>query len=110
MARRKNPENETKEQKKERKLKEQIANSPTRSEKVSWKRKLANLEKIYSKVEPIDEEILDLMAKRQPFLDEMAELRQEMADECIHPYDYLVVKDGYILCKFCNRKLKIIDA
>ncbi len=109
MARRKTPENETPEQKEERHIKEKIANGPTRADKVSWKRKQENLEKLYDKIRPLEEQILSLIAEKQPIFDEMQAIRETMVDECIHPYDYLVVKDGYVECKFCNRKLKIVN-
>ncbi len=106
MARRKNPENETEEQRKIRKVKEKIANGPKRSEKISWNRKMRNLEALYEEIKPIEDEILELLAKKQPIFDKMQEIREEMTNECIHPFDYLVVKDDYIICKFCNKRMK----
>jgi len=50
-----------------------------------------------------------LIAKKQPIYDEMQEIREVMVDECIHPFDFLEVKDDHVLCKFCNRKLKLLD-
>lgn len=109
MARRKTPENETPEQKEERQIKERIANGPKRAEKVSWNRKKANLEAVVEKIRPIEDKILDLIAKKQPLLDEIQEIRTQMIDECVHPFDYLEVKEDHVLCKFCNRKLKLLD-
>ncbi len=109
MARRKNPENETAEDKRIRKIKEKIANGPKRSEKISWNRKRKNLESLYEKIRPIEDKILELISEKQPIFDEMQEIRGTMVDECIHPFDYLVVKDDHILCKFCNKKLKVLD-
>lgn len=109
MARRKNPENETTEDKQLRKIKEKIANGPKRAEKISWNRKRNNLESLYDKIRPIEDKILELVAQKQPIFDEMQEIRESMVDECIHPFDYLVVNDDHILCKFCNKKLKVLD-
>lgn len=109
MARRKTPENETTEERKDRHRKEKIANGPKRAEKVSWNRKLANLEALYDKITPLEDQILDLIAQKQPIYDEMQEIRSTMVDECIHPFDYLVIQDDHILCKFCNRKMKVLD-
>lgn len=106
MARRKNPENETEEDKKIRRVKEKIANGPSRSDKISWKRKLNNLEKLYQKISPIEDKILDLIAEKQPIFDEMQGIREEMMNECIHPFDYLTVDGKEIICKFCNKKMK----
>lgn len=109
MARRKTPENETPQEKKDRQIKEKIANGPERAEKVSWNRKMANLEALYDKIQPLEDEILDLISKKQPIYDEMQAIRVVMVDECIHPFDQLEVKEGHAQCKFCNRKLKLLN-
>ena len=109
MARRKTPENETDKEREDRQIKEKLANGPKRAEKVSWNRKRSNLKALYEKIHPIENEILNLIAKKQPIFDEMQAIREVMVDECIHPFDHLVVNDGYVLCKFCNRKLKLLD-
>lgn len=105
MARRKTPSNETEQQKQERQLKEIIANGPSRSEKVSWNRKMDNMVKLMSKLSPIEEEIIALQAKKIPVFDEIQALRETMVTECIHPFEYLVINEDHILCKFCNKKL-----
>lgn len=110
MARRKTPENETEEQKIDRLLKEKVAGLPSRSEKIAWNRKMSNLRKIYDEhVHPLEEEIIELMAKKQPHLDKMQALRADMVNNCIHPYDHLVVKDGAVWCKFCDTKLTVVN-
>ena len=109
MPRRKVPENESAEDKRIRLIKEKIAGGPDRSAKVAWKRKMSNLEALYDKIKPIEDKILELMASKTPILDEMQTIREEMVCECVHPFDYLVVKEDHVLCKFCDRKMKIID-
>jgi len=109
MARRKTPDNETKAQKNDRLLCEKVANAPDRSEKVSWKRKMKNLQELVDETQPISEEILKLIAQRQPFLDKIQDLRETMVNECIHPFDFLVVEENHVLCKFCNRKIRVND-
>ena len=107
MARRKKLENETEEQAKERLLFEQISNHADRSEKTTWKRKLDNMEKLIEKLRPIEEKILDIIKdEKQPILDEIQTLRGEMVKECIHPFEHLVQKDGYVECKFCNKRIR----
>lgn len=107
MARRKKPDNETDAQAAERKLFEMISNHANRSEKTAWKRKLSNMGMIIEKLQPIEQKILDIMQnEKQPLLDDIAALRKVMVQECIHPYEHLVQKDGYIVCKFCNRKIR----
>lgn len=111
MARRKKPENETVEQALERNLFEKISNHANRSEKTSWKRKRNNMEILISKLLPVEEKILEIFKnEKQPLLDQVYELRQQMVKECIHPYEHLIKKDGYVECKFCNRKIGISDA
>ena len=50
MARRKKPENETTEQTRARRTLESIADNATRSEKVSWDRKMDNMVTLLSKL------------------------------------------------------------
>jgi len=108
MARRKKPENETAEQADERNLFETISNHANRSEKTAWKRKLANMEKLIEQIRPIEEKILDIIKdEKQPILDDIQALRQEMIKECVHPFEHLVQKDGYVECKFCNRRIRV---
>ena len=110
MARRKKPENESDEQARQRLLFESIANHANRSEKTAWKRKLDNMEGLLDKLRPIEEKILTIMAEeKQPVLDEVAELRATMVHDCIHPYEHLVEKEGFVECKFCGRKIRVPD-
>lgn len=110
MARRKKPKNETQEQSELRLLFESIANHKNRSEKTAWRRKLKNMEKLLEKLQPIEDKILSIMAdEKQPLLDDIAALRLIMVKECIHPYEHLIKKDGFVECKFCNTKLKVPD-
>lgn len=105
MARRKTPTDETPDQKEERQIKDTIANGPSRSEKVSWNRKMDNMVKLMTKLSPIEEEIIALQAKKMPIFDEIQELRGVMVTECVHPFEYLVVENDHVLCKFCNKKI-----
>ena len=88
MTRRKKPENETHEQAAERNLFEKISNHADRSEKTSWKRKDARMQKLIELLRPLEEKILDIIKnEKQPLLDKVHDLRQEMVKECIHPYE-----------------------
>lgn len=108
MARRKKPELETKKEATERRLLEFISNNASRSEKTSWNRKMDNMVKLIAQLTPIEEKILEIMLKeKQPILDQIHELRSSMINECVHPYDHLVLNEDHILCKFCNRRLGI---
>lgn len=109
MARRKKPDDETIEQAEVRRVLEQIADNATRSEKVSWDRKMDNMVKLLAKLRPIEEQIIDLLAQKGPLLDEVQELRRDMVKECVHPYTHLTFNDNdnTIVCKFCERKFAI---
>ena len=107
MARRKTPKNETSDEKNKRQLKEIVANRSSRREKVSWNRKMNNIVKLLSQLTPIEEQIIELQSQKIPLFDAIQELRQIMVLECVHPYEYLEIKENHVICKFCNRKIKV---
>lgn len=109
MARRKKPDDETIEQAEVRRILETIADTATRSEKVSWDRKMDNMVRLLARLRPIEEQLLDLMAQKGPLLDEVQGLRKDMVKDCVHPYTHLTYNenDGTIVCKFCERKFAI---
>ena len=107
MARRKKPEDETAVQQRERLIFETIANTSDRSEKTSWNRKMDNMVKLFAKLRPIEERIIDLQAKKMPIFDDVQELREVMVKECVHPYQYLVLHDDHVVCKFCNKRIQV---
>ena len=111
MPRKKKPEGETPEQARVRRQLETIANTASRSEKISWDRKMDNMVKLIARLRPIEEKIMDLMAEKQPIFDEIAELRTEMVNDCVHPFTHLVFKTtengDTIQCKFCMRHFKV---
>lgn len=84
-----------------------IANFRDKNEKASWLRKKKNLESLVEKLEPIENNLIALNNKKQEILDEVNEIRKTMLADCIHPQDYLVHYDKYVLCKFCNYKISI---
>lgn len=109
MARRKAPSNESPEERKARRIKEEISNTANRSEKVSWNRKLDALVKLVARIRPIEEEILELHVKKMPIFDEIQELRETMVNECVHPFEYLELdaSQEFAICKFCGRNVGV---
>ena len=107
MARRKSPENETEEQRTERQHLEAVANVANRSEKTAWNRKMNNMVSLLAKLRPLEDKILELIEQKQPILDDVAELRGVMVNECIHPYEYLLHEGDHVKCKFCDKSISI---
>jgi hypothetical protein len=109
IARRKKPEGETPDEAVVRHRLEQIADNATRSEKVSWDRKMDNMVSLIAKLRPIEDQTLDLMAQKVPILDEIEILRREMVRECVHPYTHLVDHEGTVKCNFCSKRFGLVN-
>lgn len=107
MSRRKKPIEETAEQTRERRLREEIANNANRSEKTSWNRKMDNMVKLLATLRPIEDQIIDLQSKKIPLFDEIQILRNHMKGECIHPFEYVIIHNTYAVCKFCEKRISI---
>jgi hypothetical protein len=107
MTRRKKPEFETEEEMYVRTIKETISNVATRNEKVSWNRKMDNMQTLIEKINPLEDQITELIAQKQPIMDGIQSLRQEMVNNCVHPFDHLIVKDDHVVCKFCFKKFVV---
>lgn len=107
MAIKRKLENETPEQRDARILKETIANHATRSEKTSWGRKRLNLEKLIAKeIRPREDRIMEMQAELREFYDQIKELRDDMVESCVHPFDHLVINsEGAVFCKFCGKTM-----
>lgn len=88
---------------------EGLDNSIHKNEKLSWKRKQKVIEKLVADLEPLEDEILKLMAKKAKMVDKITATRTQMVQECIHPTSSLVgTEDETLFCKFCNRELNVI--
>jgi len=108
MARRKLPEQETSDEARIRHIKEIIANTPSRSDKISWERKSRNIQTVIEEeLTPIEDQILSLLHEKGAILAKIAEIREQMATECVHPFEHLEVKEDYVLCLFCGKKIGI---
>lgn len=89
--------------------KKNIGKIQTPADKISWKRKREKLEELVSEVQRGEDEILEIRSRNAPKIKKIEKYRETMVYECIHPYEYLVHKGQYIECKFCNKKLRIVD-
>ena len=110
MARKKKPENETEEQRLQRLAFERVSNHANRSEKTSWNRKLDNMVKLIAKLRPIEEKILDIIKEEKtPIMDDINAVRKQMILECVHPYEYLVQDGEAVKCRFCEKRIGLIN-
>ena len=107
MGRIKKTADETPEEAFQRRVLEKVANHANRSEKTSWQRKYKNMQVVITELQPIEEQILELMNTKNKLVDQLTEMRSVMVDECIHPYELLVLAEDHIECKFCSKKMSI---
>jgi len=81
-----------------------------KNEKVSWKRKQKNIENLVEEIGPLEDQILELIAKKSSIMDKIRNIRTVMIAECIHPKEYLAeANDGTMHCKFCNKQISIFS-
>lgn len=104
-----NTETETTElsQKEKNEQMRKVYNFRNKSEKLSWIRKKKRIEKLIDDLKPFEEEILRIIEQKQPIIDKINKIRQDMKKDCVHPRDHLIHEGTHILCKFCNTKIKI---
>jgi hypothetical protein len=109
MARNKKPENETYDESLIRQSKENISNHATRNEKVAFNRRMDNMVSLLATLTPIEEQIGDLLTQKQPIIESIQSLRNEMVRDCVHPQTHLVHHEEYVVCKFCDRKFIVME-
>lgn len=78
-----------------------------KNEKLAWIRKRNRIEELVEKLQPIEDKVLELMAQKEPILDEINDMRLVMLKDCMHLEDYLLHHGSYIECKFCGTKIAI---
>ncbi len=86
-----------------------ISNFRNKNEKTSWLRKKRNLEALVKDLDPIQQQILELNYQKTKIVDDITAIRNEMVKECIHPIDYLVHHGTYVMCRFCETKLRLVS-
>ena len=80
-----------------------------KNQKLAWRRKMVKMTDLLEEIEPLNEEMLALILRKQPIMDKIEDMRQVMVKECVHPADYLVHKGEHILCKFCKTKISLVN-
>lgn len=92
---------------------ESFAKRSSHADRANWRRQEGLMTELVDKVRPLEEQILDAMAKKQVHLDEIADLRSKMVHKCIHPLHHLELQDSspdthiIIQCKFCESKFTV---
>jgi hypothetical protein len=81
-----------------------ISGQSTQLDKANWMRKFDKIQGYIGEVNQLAEQIMELEKAKMPILDQIAELRNELVVDCIHPKDYLVKVDGVVGCTFCDRR------
>lgn len=90
------------------KMLDAISTHATKNEIATFARRRKSIEKfIDSKINPLENEILEINAKLQPLYDELKALREDMVAICVHPRDMLILKESYVHCKFCDAKMGV---
>lgn len=82
-----------------------------KNEKISWKRKKKNVENLVEELGPLEEQIMELMTRKNKIIDKMVTIRATMVSECIHPAESLAESaDGtHMICKFCERSIGLVE-
>ena len=110
MVTKRKPTDETDEQREERQVKTKIANHANRSEKTAWNRKLKTLSMFVEReINPIEDNIMELRTELEPLYDEVMVMREDLVQQCIHPYDDLVYdrETKKVTCRFCDKNIAV---
>lgn len=85
-----------------------IHQQSTQLDKTSWQRKYDNLQKLVKQVNDLADQMSEIEALKIPIIDQIAELRQQMVQECIHPVEMLVEHEDCTICKFCDKRINLL--
>ena len=81
----------------------------SKADKIMFARKREEMDEVLSRLREAEIEIQELIAKKQPLMDQLEEMRQKIVPICVHPTNLLVENaDGTISCKFCNKKIRVV--
>jgi GTP1/Obg family GTP-binding protein len=84
-----------------------ISKHADKNERLAWIRKMKKLQELVTTLEPFEQQIFEIIMKKQPIVDEINDIRNELVKVCIHPKDSLAHLDTHAICKFCNRKISL---
>lgn len=91
-------------------LAKKVASLFSQSERNKFKRRHEKIQELIKDVQRIEKKVMDLKTRSQPLYDEIAVIRAEMVEMCTHEPEYLVFHDDNIVeCKFCNKKINVLQ-
>lgn len=86
---------------------EKISNISPNNDKLAWRRLYKELQRHLIEYETINNEFLEVKTKRMTLNKTINEMREKMVNECVHPKTELVYKGDHVVCKFCEKRLKL---
>lgn len=86
---------------------EKISNISPNNDKLAWRRLYKELQRHLIEYENINNQFLEVKSKRMTLNKIINEMREKMVNECVHPKTELVYKGDHVVCKFCEKRLKL---
>lgn len=87
---------------------EKISNVSPNNDKLAWRRLYKELQRHIIEYNNLNSQFLEVKAKRVAVNKTINEMREKMVNECIHPKTELVYKGDHVVCKFCEKRLKLV--
>jgi hypothetical protein len=93
---------------KEKAIFDKIVNYPSKNERIAWNRKHKKMKAMIDEnISPIEMKILELTMDKMKHMDDAMAIREILSTECVHPREFLILRDKHVFCKFCDAKLKV---
>lgn len=86
-----------------------VANHASKSDRAAWMRRVKRLDDLIKQLEPVEDKLLELLHTREKLTQQLNEVREDLVANCIHPEEHLVSHNGYVVCKYCERKLRAVE-
>lgn len=86
---------------------EKISEVAPNNDKLAWRRLYKELQRHLIEYDSVNEQFLSIKSKRVVLSKSINEMREKMVNECVHPKTELVYKGDHVVCKFCEKRLKL---
>lgn len=86
---------------------ERVSTIAPNNDRLAWKRLYKELQRHLIEYKDINDNYLEMKAKRLTLNKTISEMREKMVNECVHPKTELVYKGDHVVCKFCEKRLKL---